>query len=191
MLRCKSALRRMIVGEEWSSSSYVATPVGKDTVDCIFDEEDFWIPCDEIVKFVKPLVVLLRVADGEKPAMGYIYEGMDREKEGIKSVYGGDESKYGPIWEIIDRRWHHQLHRPIHAATYYLNPAFHFSPTFKVDVEVINGLYSIMEKMAPAGSTQTELIRELQLFSNAQGETFSCPIAKESRTTMMPGRNKL
>ncbi|XP_057864530.2 uncharacterized protein LOC131072406 [Cryptomeria japonica] len=117
--------------------------------------------------------------------MGYIYEGMDRAKEGIKSVYGGDESKYGPIWEIIDRRWHHQLHRPIHAAAYYLNPAFHFSPTFKANVEVLNGLYSIMEKMALAGSTQTKLIRELQLFSNAQGEIFSRPITKESRTTMM------
>ncbi|XP_059070562.1 uncharacterized protein LOC131860201 [Cryptomeria japonica] len=43
-----------------------------------------------------------------------------------------------------------------------------------------------MEKMAPVGCTQTDLMRELQLFSNAQGETFSRPIAKESRTTMMP-----
>ncbi|XP_057856565.2 uncharacterized protein LOC131065967 isoform X2 [Cryptomeria japonica] len=186
MLRCKMALRRMIVGEEWSSSSYAATPAGKDMADCIFDERGFWSPCDEIVKFVKPLVVLLRVADGEKPAMGYIYEGMDRAKEGIKSIYAGDESKYGPIWQIIDKRWHHQLHRPIHAAAYYLNPAFHFSPTFRADAEVLDGLYSVMEKMAPVGCTQTDLMRELQLFSNAQGETFSRPIAKESRTTMMP-----
>ncbi|XP_059069812.1 uncharacterized protein LOC131859778 [Cryptomeria japonica] len=153
--------------------------------DYIFDEQDFWILGDEIVKFVKPLVVLLRVADGEKPTMGYIYEGMDRAKEGIKSVYEGDESKYGPIWEIIDSRWHHQLHKHIHAAAYYLNPTFHFSSTFKADLEVLNGLYSIMEKMALAGSTQTELIRELHLFSNAQEESFSRPIAKESRTTMM------
>ncbi|XP_057814872.1 uncharacterized protein LOC131028577 [Cryptomeria japonica] len=167
MLRCKMALRRMIVGEEWSSSSYAATPAGKDMADCIFDERGFWSPCDEIVKFVKPLVVLLRVADGEKPAMGYIYEGMDRAKEGIKSIYAGDESKYGPIWQIIDKRWHHQLHRPIHAAAYYLNPAFHFSPTFRADAEVLDGLYSVMEKMAPVGCTQSDLMRELQLFSNA------------------------
>ncbi|XP_057837206.1 uncharacterized protein LOC131047347 isoform X2 [Cryptomeria japonica] len=186
MVRSKSALRRMIVGEEWYSSSYATTPAGKDMADCIFDEQDFWVPCDEIVKFVKPLVVLLRVADGEKPAMGYIYEGMDRAKEGIKFVYGGDESKYGPIWEIIDRRWHHQLHRPIHVAAYYLNPAFRFIPSFKADVKVLNGLYSIMEKMGLAGTTQIELIRELQLFSDAQGEIFSRPVAKDGRTTMMP-----
>ncbi|XP_059063041.1 uncharacterized protein LOC131062928 [Cryptomeria japonica] len=158
MLCCKSALRHMIIGEEWFSSSYVGTPTEKDMVDCIFDERYFWVPCDEIVKFVKPSVVLFRVVVGEKPAMGYIYEGMDRAKEGIKSVYEGDESKYGPIWEIIDRRWHHQLYRTIHATTYYLNPTFHFIPSFKADVEVLNGLYSIMEKIAPAGTTQIELI---------------------------------
>lgn len=144
-----------------------------------------------ILQFVKPLVVLLQVADGEKPTMGYIYEGMDRAKEGIKFVYGGDESKYGPIWEIIDRRWHHQRHRPIHAATYYLNPAFHFIPSFKADVEVLNGLYSIMEKKGPASTSQIDLIRELQLFSDPQGETFSRSVAKDSRTTMIPGKNKL
>ncbi|XP_059063142.1 uncharacterized protein LOC131039688 isoform X2 [Cryptomeria japonica] len=186
MLRSKSALRRMIVGEEWSSSSYATTPAGKDMANCIFDEQGFWVPCDEIVKFVKPLVVLLRVADGDKPAMGYIYEGMDRAKEAIRFVYGGDESKYGSIWEIIDRRWHHQLHRPIHAAAYYLNLAFRFIPSFKADVEVLNGLYAIMEKMGPVGTSQIDLFRELQLFSDAQGEIFSCPVAKDGRTTMMP-----
>ncbi|XP_059066897.1 uncharacterized protein LOC131061008 [Cryptomeria japonica] len=43
-----------------------------------------------------------------------------------------------------------------------------------------------MEKMAAAGCTQTELIGEIQLFSNAQGGNFSRTICKESRTTMMP-----
>jgi len=29
---------------------------------------------------------------------------------------------YMPIWNIIDARWELQLHRPLHAAAYYLNP---------------------------------------------------------------------
>ncbi|XP_057856303.2 uncharacterized protein LOC131065720 [Cryptomeria japonica] len=65
MLRCKATLRRTIVGEEWSSSSYAATARWTDMADCIFDEGGFWTPRDEIVKFVKPLVVLLRVTDGK------------------------------------------------------------------------------------------------------------------------------
>ncbi|XP_059063571.1 uncharacterized protein LOC131057612 [Cryptomeria japonica] len=105
LIKSKAALRRMFVGEEWTSSSYATTIAGIDVVNCIFDEPGFWTPCGETVQVTEPLVVLLRVVDGEKPSMGYIYEGMDRAKEAIRSIYAGDEDKYGPIWEIIDRRW--------------------------------------------------------------------------------------
>ncbi|XP_059077336.1 uncharacterized protein LOC131876326 [Cryptomeria japonica] len=43
-----------------------------------------------------------------------------------------------------------------------------------------------MEKMRPAGTSQINLFPELQLFSDAQGETFSRPVTKDGRTTMMP-----
>ena len=60
--------------------------------------------CLIVLQITEPLVALIRVADGEKPAMGYIYEGMDRAKKVIKAKYVGVEDKYGPIWDIIDRR---------------------------------------------------------------------------------------
>jgi hypothetical protein len=44
-----------------------------------------------------------------------------------------------PIWEIIDQRWDNQLHRPLHAAGYYLNPELHYSLDFKADWEVKKG----------------------------------------------------
>ena len=41
----------------------------------------------------EPLVKVLRLVDGDKPAMGYLYEAMDRAKEAIQSYYEdkGDE----------------------------------------------------------------------------------------------------
>lgn len=48
-------------------------------------------------------MILLQVGDGEKLAMGYIYDGMDRAKEAIRSIYVGIEDKYRPIWEITNR----------------------------------------------------------------------------------------
>ena len=62
------------------------------------------------------------MVDGDKPAMGFIYEAMDQSKEAIKKAYGDKRQKYFPIWNIIDDRWNRQLHRPLHAAGYYLNP---------------------------------------------------------------------
>lgn len=83
--------------------------------------DSLWDKVTEIVSFTKPLVKVLRLMDGEKLAMGYIYEGMDTAKEAIKTFYKGKESKYIPIWQIIDSRWDKQLHSPLHAVGAYLN----------------------------------------------------------------------
>ena len=62
------------------------------------------------MQVTEPLVSLLWTTDGDKPSMGYIYEGMDRAKETIKTQYAGVQEKYAPIWEIVDRRWQNHLH---------------------------------------------------------------------------------
>eukprot|EP00253_Pinus_taeda_P015981 PITA_15981 len=50
---------------------------------------------------------------------------MDQAKE-QKAAYKDRVAKYGPICEIIDQRWNNQLHRPIHAAGFFLNPKYHY-----------------------------------------------------------------
>ena len=118
--------------------------------------------------------------------MGYIYEGMDRVKEAIKVKDVGVEENYGPIWDIIDRRWKNQLHKPIHATTYYLNPAYRFCDDFKADEEVLSGLYTVISKMSP---NPTDILLEMDAYNNASGAIFSSPICKESRTKLQPGKN--
>jgi hypothetical protein len=135
----------------------------------------------------EPLVALLRTADGEKPSIGYIYEGMDRAKEAIRAQYAGVPEKYGPIWDIIDRRWQNQLHRPIHAAAFYLNPAYRFLPNFKADEEVLTGLYSVMQRLSPDGSAAPATI-ELDKFNNKEGPLFSSRSAIETHTSLQPGK---
>ena len=82
------------------------------------------------MQFTKPLVVLLQIVDGEKPSMGYIYEGMDRVKEVVRSFFVGNQDRNGPIWHVTDRHWHNLLHKPIHAAAYFLNTTYQFNPHF-------------------------------------------------------------
>ncbi|GLJ05424.1 hypothetical protein SUGI_0018020, partial [Cryptomeria japonica] len=50
LMKSKAALRRMFVGEEWTSSSYATTTARLDVVNCIFDEPGFSTPCREIVQ---------------------------------------------------------------------------------------------------------------------------------------------
>jgi hypothetical protein len=54
--------------------------------------------------------------------MGYIYELMDAAKEKIAFNLQRNLRHYQPIWNKIDARWTPQLHQPLHAAGYYLNP---------------------------------------------------------------------
>ena len=97
-------LQKMFASDEWNSSQWVRKKDGKDTKKKVNDPR-FWKRAAEIVKIAEPLVKVLRLVDGEKLAMGYIYEAMDQAKEQIRATYKDRVSKYGPIWDIIDRRW--------------------------------------------------------------------------------------
>eukprot|EP00253_Pinus_taeda_P002149 PITA_02149 len=90
--------------------------------------ETFWLGVEEACSVSEPIVKVLRLVDGKKPAMAYLYEGMDRAKEAIRSYYA-DQGSVGldrqmMLWDVIDSRWTGMLHRPFHAATLFLNPAF-------------------------------------------------------------------
>ena len=121
LIQQKANLRKMFSCDEWNASQWSMKAERKDVVDKIY-EKTFWKKAEEIVLFSEPLVKVLRMVDGDKPAMGFIYEAIDQAKEAIKETYEGKRQKYMPLWRIIDERWNRQLHRPLHAAGYYLNP---------------------------------------------------------------------
>ncbi|RVX08178.1 hypothetical protein CK203_017670 [Vitis vinifera] len=129
----------------------------------------------QVVKFIYghtwttvPLVSVLREVDSEeRPAMGYIYELMDSAKEKIAFNCRGMERKYGPIWRKIDARWTPQLHRPLHAVGYYLNPQLRYGDKFS---NVDEKSYKLVD--AFWGSTpelQKFAIRVLSLTCSASG----------------------
>ena len=111
----------------------------------------------------EPLVKVLRLVDGEKPAMGYLYEAMDRAKGSIQTYYDdkGDEGfqKQLLLWEVIHERWNNTLHHHIHAAWIYLNPAFAYSYDFLFDVEVMDGFFTYVQKMVPSPEERAEISR--------------------------------
>ena len=95
--------------DEWISTKWAHRQDAKETKNKVNDSA-FWKKEAQVVKIAEPLVKVLRLVDGERLAMGYIYEAMDQAKEQIKETYKDKVAKYGPIWEIIDKRWNNQLH---------------------------------------------------------------------------------
>lgn len=84
--------------------------------------------------------------------------------------------RYQPLWDIIDARWDKQLHRPLHAAGYYVNPQLHYAPGFKVDVEVKKGLFDCLYKMVP-DYEERERITVQEIMFHGKSGLLGCDLA--------------
>ncbi|XP_023746145.1 uncharacterized protein LOC111894299 [Lactuca sativa] len=79
------------------------------------------------IKVMTPMLRLLRICDSdEKPALGYVYEGMYRAKKGIKKLFRNNRELYTPYTNIIKNRWDRMLRKSLHAGAYWLNPVFQY-----------------------------------------------------------------
>ncbi|RVW73543.1 hypothetical protein CK203_062078 [Vitis vinifera] len=144
----KNNLRKMFTSSDWSDSKWAKEQKGK-TIANIVLMPSFWNTIVFCLKVSGPLVRVLRLVDGEKKApMGYIYEAMNRAKDAIVRSFNGNEDKYKEIFNIIDKRWEIQLHRPLHAAGYFLNPEFFYDkPEIEHDAEIMSDLYKCILRL--------------------------------------------
>lgn len=116
---------------------------------------------------------------------------MDRAKEAIAKSFNNNEEKYKDIFTIIDKRWELQLHRPLHAAGYYLNLSFYYlNPNIQKDDEIVNGLYSCITKMVASLEVQDKILAELSKYKRAEA-LFGQPLAIRQRDKISPGKFQL
>nr|CAN83296.1 hypothetical protein VITISV_008290 [Vitis vinifera] len=180
----KNNLRKMFTSSDWSDSKWAKEQKGK-TIANIVLMPSFWNTIVFCLKVSGPLVRVLRLVDGEKKApMGYIYEAMNRAKDTIVRSFNGNEEKYKEIFNIIDKRWEIQLHRPFHAAGYFLNLEFFYDkPELEHDAEIMSDLYKCILTRDPA--KQEKVVAEVCLFTNAQG-LFGNELVVRTRKTRAP-----
>ncbi|KAJ1386281.1 Ribonuclease H-like superfamily [Sesbania bispinosa] len=108
----------MFISHEWSTNKLSKEAKGKHATKIVL-MPSFWNHVVYTFKVMAPLVQVLHLIDGERrPAMGYIYEAMDKAKEAIMKSFNNNESKNKDVFAIIDDRWTCQLHRPLHAADF-------------------------------------------------------------------------
>ncbi|XP_034680184.1 uncharacterized protein LOC117910228 [Vitis riparia] len=148
----------------------------------------FWNTIVFCLKVSGPLVRVLRLVDGEKKTpMGYIYEVMNRAKDAIVRSFNGNEEKYKEIFNIIDKRWEIQLHRPLHVVGYFLNPEFFYDkPKIEHDAEIMSDLYKCILRLTRDPAKQEKVVAEVSLFTNSQG-LFGNELVVRTRKTRAPG----
>lgn len=178
-------LKHMFSHTDWLSSTYSRRQEAQSIKSLLYLDR-FWKSAHEVVSISEPLVKVLRMVDGDMPAMGYIYEGIERSKLAIKGYYKANEEKYIEIWDIIDRRWNMLLHSPLPAAAAFLNPSIFYSPNFKIDLRMRNGFQEAMMKMVVEDRNKMEITKEHPIYINAQG-ALGTEFAVMGRTLNAPG----
>nr|KYP33424.1 hypothetical protein KK1_045721 [Cajanus cajan] len=160
----------MFVSDEWNSNKLLKEAKEREACKIVL-MPSFWRNVVYILKVMAPLVKVLRLVDGEKkPTMSYIYKAMDKAKEAIMNSFNNNETKYKALFEIVDRRWDVQLHRPLHAASHFSNPEmFYDNPQMEFDSEIIRGFYASMNK----------LVGDLQVEQKIMMELHTCKVAGE------------
>ncbi|XP_058214106.1 uncharacterized protein LOC131325717 isoform X1 [Rhododendron vialii] len=183
----KGNLRKMFTSKKWTNSKWAKEQQGQH-VEKIMLMPSFWRNVLLSLKFASPLVKVLRLVNGEvKPPMGYIYEATDRAIETIANSFNQNKKMYDEVFKIIDKRWDVQLHRPFHAAGFYLNLEFFYKDPEACKVpKVIGGLYKCITKLIPNNDTQDLVCADLMKYERAEG-LFSNPMAKRQRDTRALG----
>lgn len=179
-------LKKMFASEKWKNSKYSKEVTGKRITD-IITMRSFWRNMLFALKVCSPLVKVLRLVDGEKQSpMGYIYEAMDRAKEDIAASFNNDEDKYRDIFDIIDKRWSIQLHRPLHATGYYLNPElFYSNRAIEKDTKVLDGLHKCIERLVNDDVLENKITDQLEIYKKAEG-LFGGKMAIKQRNLKKP-----
>ena len=81
-----------------------------------------------------------------------------------------------------------QLHRSLHAATYYLNPSIHYDPYFDPSSDIKLGLYMCLQRMVPEVNDGKKIDIQLEKFKQAKG-LFGIEATILARNTKQPGNN--
>ena len=132
MLRLKADLQQIVISAEYAKQKFKAkegeegdgarTVLGaNDPVKSIvLDEAGFWTPLVDALKIMTPVVLLLRLMDGDAPAMGKIYPRVTKIR---KAIEASSITWKAQALAIHDSRWNY-LKSEMHLAGYALDPEF-------------------------------------------------------------------
>lgn len=182
----RTKLKLMVNSAEYSATSACVNKQQSISCAAILDDNEFWRVVEECIAVSEPFLRILReVADG-KPAVGFIYELMTKAKESIRTYYIMDESKCKTFLDIVDKKWHNQLHTSLHSAAAFLNPCIQYNPEVKFLAAIKEDFFSVLEKLLPTPELRPNITNQILFFQRATG-MFGCNLAKEARDTVAPG----
>ncbi|RYQ89179.1 hypothetical protein Ahy_B09g095962 isoform B [Arachis hypogaea] len=180
----KVDLQTLMVDQYFTSHKLSKSANGKMVSSIVLDSK-FWQDCLTTVKIVGPLIKLLRLVDAdEKPSLGIVYEGMQRAKKAIKTMFRNRKAAYTPYTSILKMRWDKHLKRDLHAAAYFLNPGIFYSEGFVEKANVLRSLLDLLD-VETLCDDSVATMQEIQLYRDCK-ESFGRESAKRAASRLEP-----
>uniref|UniRef100_J3N7D6 DUF659 domain-containing protein n=1 Tax=Oryza brachyantha TaxID=4533 RepID=J3N7D6_ORYBR len=191
MYKHKDILMFLFVFEAWVGNKLSRIKARQDVHDIALSME-FWNPIEECLRASAPLLIVLRVVDGdEKPIMLDVVTLMTHAKDKIKASFNVQSRNrlVKNIMDIIERRWMTQMDHPLLGAALYLNPGKFFKLVKEDDATIRHLRGSFLDVLGK--TVEDEEVRDK---INAQsinyecqiGDAFSTKMAKQNIETMYP-----
>ncbi|XP_026447559.1 uncharacterized protein LOC113348074 [Papaver somniferum] len=181
----KEPLHQMFSSKTWIQSSFSNEKGGIDVSEIVLDPL-FWTVCDEILMVAKPLLAILKLLDSEeRSSMGFIYDAIENARNGIIVAFNNREAECSSYLKVVDHIWEEELHSPLHAAGYYLNPSIFYNPSFSNSKVMRKGLLDCIETLETDPSAQDILIKHMKFYEDAEG-SFGKPMARGARDSLAP-----
>ncbi|CAI5464482.1 unnamed protein product [Closterium sp. Yama58-4] len=169
-LEVKRALRAMVISEEWEGVAVARTEEGMEVRKLLLDDV-FWDCGTSVLRLMTPVYEVLRAVDTWAQVMGQLY-GLMLEAT-VKTTKAAEEAADGSaIKSIIARRWDAQLHNPLHAIGWLLNPRNQYIEEVRNDPEIRKGMDEVIQ--ARGGDVQQRITLAAQAqFHRGEGRLGS------------------
>ncbi|CAI7912363.1 unnamed protein product [Closterium sp. NIES-53] len=183
-LEVKRALKEMVISEEWEAVAVAQLDKGR-AVRLLLLDEVFWDCATAVLRLMTPVYEVLRVVDTRALVMGRIYGLMldatvktnDAVEAAAKMMLkrtsllpAKDKPAFlSAIKAIIARRWDVQLHNPLHAIGWLLNPRIQYLGEVKNDPEVRLGAEAVIQARGVDVAHRTLMLTQLTQFHQGKG----------------------
>ncbi|XP_042519158.1 uncharacterized protein LOC122092925 [Macadamia integrifolia] len=182
IVEVEEKLRLLVALAEWRSLRNSRSLEAERVVDTI-QRESFWNDSKEILRFMEPIIRVLRLVDGDGATSEYLYEAMERAREVLEKHYE-ENHRYDQILKIFNKRRDENILGIIHYAAAVFNPTYFFSERFKKIPQMKDAIDFIGETVVPQDERR-EYYGQLAVY-HMKSSTLFTPSAKMMMETSHP-----
>ncbi|CAI5511515.1 unnamed protein product [Closterium sp. Naga37s-1] len=211
-LEVKRALRAMVVSEEWDDVAVARTEEGMEVRKLLLDDV-FWDCGTAVLRLMTPVYEVLRAVDTRAQLMGQLYGLMlEATVKTTKAAEEAGNSRYTlcaaahfikrtglllhkdkstfltAIKSIIARRWDAQLHNPLHALGWLLNPRNQYIAEVRNDPEIRKGTDEVIQARGGDVQQRVTLAAQVAQFHRGEGRLGSHDARWAATTLVAAGR---